>query len=130
MEKKIIEEFWEDELCKEKKILRSGMKTFSATKDARNLKTLPIEVSSSKVYFSSQEHLTNGELLEKELTLSDLDVEKYLLPFLRNDEDIEKGIKVCAYDSDENNYSVTFKFSSKFITCRRKIVWWCGYFVI
>ncbi|KOM42881.1 hypothetical protein LR48_Vigan05g048500 [Vigna angularis] len=111
---------------------------------------LSIEVSSSKVCFSSQEHLTSsskehltsddhdhsyltfmenfqehifqdGKPLEKQLTLSDVNVnlnrlllnkkhvEKSFLPFLRNGEDIEKGIEVCVYDICKNNYTLTFK---------------------
>ncbi|XP_047163984.1 putative B3 domain-containing protein At4g03170 [Vigna umbellata] len=127
---------------------------------------LSIEVSSSKVCFSSQEHLTSssqerltsssqehltsssqehltsddhdhsyltlvenfqehifqhGKPLEKQLTLSDVDTnlhrlllnkkhaEKSFSPFLRNGEDIEKGIEVCVYDIRNNSYTLTFK---------------------
>jgi len=28
---------------------------------------------------------------------------------LRNDEDIEKGIEVCAYNIGDNSYTLTFK---------------------
>ncbi|KOM42880.1 hypothetical protein LR48_Vigan05g048400 [Vigna angularis] len=117
---------------------------------------LSIEVSSSKVCFSSQEHLTSssqehltsslqeqltsddhsyltfmenfqehifqhGKPLEKQLTLSDVnsnlnrlllnkkDVEKSFLPFLRNGENIEKGIEVCVFDIRKNSYTLTFK---------------------
>ncbi|WVZ01180.1 hypothetical protein V8G54_027249 [Vigna mungo] len=63
----------------------------------------------------------HNEPLEKQLTLSDVNVnlnrlllnkkhvEKSFLPFLRNDEDIEKGIEVCVYDIRKNSYTLTFK---------------------
>ncbi|WVZ00583.1 hypothetical protein V8G54_026652 [Vigna mungo] len=63
----------------------------------------------------------HGEPLEKQLTSSDVNinlnrlllnkkhVEKSFLPFLINDEDIEKGIEVCVYDIGKNSYTLTFK---------------------
>ncbi|WVZ01181.1 hypothetical protein V8G54_027250 [Vigna mungo] len=63
----------------------------------------------------------HGEPLEKQLTSSDVNVnlnrlllnkkhvEKSFLPFLRNDEDIEKGIEVFVYDIRKNSYTLTFK---------------------
>ncbi|CAJ1958989.1 unnamed protein product [Sphenostylis stenocarpa] len=65
--------------------------------------------------------LERGEALEKQLTTSDVNVnqnrlflcknhvEKSFLPLLKDGENIENGIKVCAYDIHNNRYNLTFK---------------------
>ncbi|WVY99946.1 hypothetical protein V8G54_026016 [Vigna mungo] len=61
------------------------------------------------------------ERIEKKLTKSDVnvnlnrllfnkkEVEKYFLPMLKAEDDIEEGVEVCAYDDDGNLYSLIFK---------------------
>jgi len=134
--------------CKKSQNLEEGSSKSSKLEDGRVLEThqedhLVVEISSSKVCVSSQEHVIDndgdnpsyllpmgnireymreyGEPLQKQLTISDVNVnqnrlllnkkhvEKSFLPFLRNDENIEKGIQVCAYDIHENSYTLTFK---------------------
>ncbi|KAG5034943.1 hypothetical protein GLYMA_04G133200v4 [Glycine max] len=65
--------------------------------------------------------LEYGEPLKKVLTNTDVNVnqnriflkkehvEKSFLPLLRNDENIEEGIRVCAYDMHDNSYTLMFK---------------------
>ncbi|CAL5201403.1 unnamed protein product [Lathyrus oleraceus] len=62
---------------------------------------------------------------EKKLSLSDLNVyqnrlflkkshvEKYFLPLLKIDEDVEKGINVVVFDMQGKTFNTTFKFWSK-----------------